>query len=147
MDKIKKTGAKLAGSQKVRFGLVGMINTFVDFAVLNILVGVAGLTLVPSNIASTTVAMFVSFGLNKKTVFKDSSGHRLRQIFLFFAATLTGIWLVQTSVMFGAYQILDQLTTWHPALLLNISKVIGICVGLVWNYMWYSRVVFMKPLV
>jgi len=69
---IKKHGAKLASSQKVRFGLVGVVNTVVDFIVLNVLVSVVGIAIVPANIVSTTVAMLTSFTLNKKAVFQGS---------------------------------------------------------------------------
>lgn len=143
MDRIKQHGARLVKSEKVRFGLVGIANTIVDFAILNILVGVFGVMRIPANVISTTVAMLVSFTLNKKTVFQDTSGHRTRQIVLFFAVTLTSIWVIQTAVImvvsyalqpFGLPEIVE----------LNVAKVAGICVGLVWNYVMYSRVVFKK---
>ncbi len=129
-------------SEKIRFGLVGFVNTAVDFIVLNILVGLFGIALVPANIVSTTVAMLTSFGLNKRVVFKRSDGSILRQFILFFAVTLSAIWIVQSGVMFVAYQLLQSYTGWNETILLNIAKLFGISAGLVWNYIWYSRVVF-----
>ena len=140
---IKKHGAKLASSQKVRFGLVGVVNTVVDFIVLNVLVSVVGIAIVPANIVSTTVAMLTSFTLNKKAVFQGGDSGGMRQIVLFFAVSLAGIWLVQSSVLALVYHILQPIGL-HAAVLLNVSKVIGICAGLVWNYLWYSRVVFKR---
>ncbi len=141
-NSIKETGIKLITSQKIRFGLVGGVNTLADFAVLNILVGVFGMPLVASNILSTTVAMCVSFTLNKKAVFRGSEKGGTKQVVSFFAVTLVGIWLIQTSVLAFAHTMLIQLTPLPDMIAINIAKVIGICVGLVWNYLWYSRYVF-----
>ncbi len=138
---MRKTGKKLASSQKVRFGAVGIINTTVDFVTLNVLVAFFGVPLIPSNIVSTSVAMATSFTLNKKAVFGNSDGNKLRQLFLFMLVTLGGVWLVQTTVLTLVYHLLEP-THLHTIVLLNIGKIIGICVGLIWNWLWYSRVVF-----
>jgi putative flippase GtrA len=138
---IKESGAKAAGSQKVRFGLVGVINTAVDFAVLNLLAGVFGLPLFLSNIGSTTVAMLTSFGLNKKAVFPGSSNSGRRQFILFIVVTLIGVWGVQGGVLALVHYLL-QPTGWQEPVIRNLAKLAGICVGLVWNYLMYSRVVF-----
>jgi putative flippase GtrA len=140
--KIKQAYDAAKHSKKIKFGLVGVINTIVDFSILNILVHFFGFTLIPANIVSTTCAMLTSFTLNKTAVFPEAGRDHIRQLVLFFAVTLTGVWLVQTGVMFGVYQLLDPLVSWPSAILLNIAKIVGIGVGLVWNYMWYSRVVF-----
>ena len=131
-------------SQKVRFGLVGVVNTLVDFGILNVLVGMFGVPPIFANIGSTTIAMLVSFSLNKRAVFNDQSGNRLRQLILFFAVTIPGIWLVQSSVLAGMYYTLVHIAFVSDIVALNLAKVSGICVGLVWNYLWYSRVVFKK---
>lgn len=141
-DKIKAGSARAIRSQKVRFGLVGVVNTAVDFAVLNMLVLAFGVPIIAANIASTTVAMIVSFGLNKKAVFRGADSGNLRQIVLFFTVTLTGLWLVQTVVMVNIYNMLIANEGLHVGVALTIAKIIGICFGLVWNYLWYSRVVF-----
>lgn len=140
--KIKQVYNVAKDSKKIKFGLVGVINTIVDFSILNILVHFFGLLLVPANIISTTCAMLTSFTLNKKAVFPEAGRDHLRQLVLFFAVTLTGVWVVQTGVMFSVYQLVEPLVSWPSAVLLNIAKIAGIGVGLVWNYMWYSRVVF-----
>jgi mannosyltransferase len=124
--------------EKIRFGAVGVINTIVDFGILNLFVITLGLPLVTSNIVSTTAAMAVSFFLNKNTVFK-STGNARRQIMLFLVVTLAGIWIVQTCIVVWAYLLLNGLS---PEVKLNVAKAIGIMFGLVWNYVWYSRVVF-----
>lgn len=142
---VQRRTTKAKQSEKIRFGLVGFINTFVDFVVLNVLVGLFGVALVPANIVSTTTAMLTSFGLNKKVVFTEGQGSALRQILLFFVVTISAVWIVQSGVMLGAYQLLHAYTGWNETLLLNIAKLCGIAAGLVWNYIWYSRVVFRTP--
>jgi putative flippase GtrA len=142
-QKIKTHARALAANEKVRFGAVGMVNTATDFIVLNVLVGLVGLPLVASNIISTTTAMLVSFTLNKRAVFQGSEKGGVRQLVLFFAVTLSGIWLVQSTILSFVHHILEQAGLPAP-LVLNAAKLAGICVGLVWNYFWYSRVVFKK---
>ncbi len=139
---VRRRTTKVTQSEKIRFGLVGVINTFVDFVVLNVLVGLVGVMIVPANIISTTTAMVTSFGLNKKVVFRTGEGSLARQLVLFFAVTLSAVWLVQSGVMFVIFQLLAISTQWHETIILNIAKLGGICAGLVWNYIWYSKVVF-----
>lgn len=136
------TGGRLVSSEKIRFGLVGLVNTITDFTVFNILVMGAHLVLVQANIVATTVAMAVSFVLNKKAVFRGADKGGIKQIVLFFAVTLAGLWLVQTTILAVVFNLLTTTTSLHDQLAANIAKVVGICFGLVWNYLWYSRVVF-----
>jgi putative flippase GtrA len=138
-------GKRLVRFKKIRFGLVGIINTAVDFVVFNVLIGVFGVPIVVANIVSTSVAMITSFGLNKSAVFKGGEGSTKRQIVLFFIVTLAGIWLVQSVIMVQVYDLLNSWVDWDDAWVRNIAKLAGISVGLVWNYLWYSRVVFRKP--
>ena len=139
---VRHKSKQITQHKKVRFGLVGLINTGVDFAVLNLLVGLFGVPLVLANIVSTTAAMLTSFGLNKKVVFRGGEGSMARQLALFFVVTLSAIWIVQSGVMYVVYTALDSYTAWPDVVLLNIAKLGGISAGLVWNYIWYSRVVF-----
>jgi len=143
-NSLKQAATGLASSKKIRFGLVGIVNTAVDFIVLNVLIGLFGIPLVLSNIASTTTAMLVSFTLNKKAVFRGSDNGGAKQIIAFFAVTLVGIWLVQTLALVAVHAALIAVVSLPDVVAVNIAKIIGICFGLVWNYMWYSRIIF-KP--
>lgn len=142
-EAIREGSAKLAGSQKVRFGAVGVINTIVDFAVLNLSAVVFGVPLFWANVVSTTAAMITSFTLNRRAVFPGGSASTRRQVVLFIVVTLIGAWGVQGGVLALTYQIL-QPTGWSEMVIVTTAKIVGICVGLVWNYMWYSRLVFRK---
>jgi putative flippase GtrA len=140
----KKDGTKGPSTrqQKLRFGFVGIINTAVDFIVLNVLVGLFGVPLVASNIVSTTAAMLTSFELNKKVVFAGGEGNARSQLLRFLVVTLSAIWIVQSTVIFVAYTILSSVTYLPEPVILNLAKLAGISAGLVWNYIGYSRFVF-----
>src|SRR4051812_36939797 len=74
-----------------KFGIIGIINTLLDFVIYNLLSSHAGLTLVQSNMVSTTAAMVFSFIANKKMVFKKANGVVLREVLLFLAVTAFGL--------------------------------------------------------
>ncbi len=132
---------------KVRFVAAGLANTFVDVAIFNFMLVVFSLGTVPASIVSTTIAMAVSYLLNKKAVFKDGVPHSFKQITLFLVVTLTGIWIVQSLIMLGTLNIMESM--FHPEaqsfqmwFLQNVAKGFGIVAGAVWSYIGYSRFVF-----
>lgn len=138
MDKVKRRVAAASRHKYVRFGLVGVVNTAVDFGLFNTLILVIGLPVIVANVIATTTAMFVSFLLNRNSVFRSKGNSRI-EIVLFFATTLTGLWIIQNGAILLLYPLFGTLPV---ALKLNLIKAIAIIIGLVWNYLWYSRVVF-----
>ncbi len=133
----------LLQSKKVRFGAVGIVNTTIDFTVLFLMVTFFAVPVIIANVVSTSVALGVSFLLNKKTVFKDNDKGWVRQILLFAGVTLAGLWGLQSVVIVVTVATLEQSISHTWALLL--AKVVATIVSLVWNYVWYSRVVFRNP--
>lgn len=132
---------------KVRFVAAGVANTLVDVAIFNFMIVVFSLAAVPASIVSTTVAMGVSYLLNKKAVFRDGVPHSFKQITLFLVVTLTGIWVIQSLIMVGTLNIMENM--FHPEeqsfqmwFLQNVAKGFGIVAGAVWSYLGYSRIVF-----
>lgn len=138
-----------------KFGAVGVLNTIIDFAIFNLLSSMFGLSLVKSNIASTTVAMMFSFFVNKQMVFKKHDGTLIKQMVIFFAVTTFGLYILQT----GAIVFLTDIWLWplHAALSLahalgikghdeflikNGAKAIATLLSLSWNYVMYKKVVF-----
>lgn len=126
--------------QKLRFILVGICNTTIDFSILFTLKAL-GLPVMPANIISTTAAFCFSFFANKKYTFKGNSGNLKKQIPLFIVVTLTGLWGVQTAVIFSVSHLLAESTLSEGAVLL-IAKIAATVASLTWNYMFYSRIVF-----
>lgn len=134
--------SKLLSSEKIRFAIVGAINTAVDFSVLFLFASVLNAPIILSNILSTSAALTVSYLLNKKAVFDDKSDNKLRQILLFVGITLTGIWGLQGIIIVVLSAQLNTLfgATWA----LFVAKAVATVFSLIWNYVWYSKVVFRK---
>lgn len=142
----EKTLRALLQSEKVRFGIVGGINTVTDFSVLFILAKIFGVPVFAANIVSTSAGIAVSYLLNKKAVFGGRGRTTKRQIILFVTVTLTGLWIIQTIIIEGISQLCNAVlhVDEHGVLVLFFAKAVATLVTLIWNYMWYSRVVFKK---
>ncbi|WP_216215465.1 GtrA family protein [Amycolatopsis aidingensis] len=127
---------KVLTPTRLRFGLVGIANTAVDFVGYLVLV-TAGLPIFFANFLSTSAGMLLSFSLNRSFTFRAKEGDPRLQALLFFTITAIGLWAVQPVVIMlvgGAF----------PDLPLLVPKAAGIAVGLVWNYVLYSTVVFRR---
>ena len=132
-----------SNSKKVRFVTVGVANTAIDFGVLFALKAL-GLPTISANIISTTAAFCFSFFANKKYTFKTTGGGLRREIILFIIVTLFALWVLQTIVI-AAVQAALANSGLNEQVILFIAKILAVCVTLVWNYMFYSRLVFVKP--
>ena len=122
----------------LRFVLVGVLNTLIDFGILFALTA-AGLGLVPANMISTLVALAFSFFVNRSFTF-GSSGNPAWQAVKFLLVTLFGLWVLQPLVLLGGTALLDDPLGPHASLL--VSKVAATIVSMVWNYLLYDRFVF-----
>ncbi|MEV6910233.1 GtrA family protein [Amycolatopsis sp. NPDC051071] len=127
---------KTISATQVRFGLVGVANTLLD-AIGFALLATLGVPLFVANFLSTTAGMLLSFTLNRNFTFRSKGEDVRRQAILFFAVTAFGLWVVQALVILAV-------TTAFPGIHLLIPKFAGIAVGLVWNYLLYSKVVFRR---
>lgn len=127
-------------AEKIRFILVGGLNTGIDFGILFLLVAI-GLDKIPANFISTGVAMLVSFQLNKSFTFKSTSGKARTQFFLFLAITMFGMWVIQPVILW-AVGLLLAASAIPSGVVLLIAKLLATCASLVWNYILYARIVF-----
>lgn len=139
MQKIAKKHA-----DKLRFTIVGSINTIIDFSILFTLTMLFNIPKELANFISTFVAFLFSFFANKKYTFKSTSKNLKRQFLLFTIVTLFGLWVIQTIIIAAITPAFTNLGVNKPAALL-ISKLIATAASLIWNYTLYSRVVFKKP--
>ena len=134
-----------------KFATVGLLNTAIDFAILNILTIITGFTvgvgLFVLNTISFTAATVNSYFFNKHWTFRDKSRDEEEKKFVqFLAISVVGaginggvVVLVTTfiSPMFASLGLADQL--W-----VNIAKVFATGVSLVWNFVGYKFIVFKK---
>ena len=129
-------------AEKIRFGIVGVFNTSIDFAILFILVAF-GIPTIVSNFVSTSTALIFSFFANKKFTFKHEGKNTNQQIVLFFVITLFGLWAIQPVIIESVRLIIGSWFVNKYSVLL-IGKLVATCASLVWNYLLYRRFVFKK---
>lgn len=156
MPKITEHQSKKAHIARViRFGAVGVANTGFDYMLFNIL-GALGAAAVPANLASTSAAMIFSYFANKIFVFRDTNQTNKNQIFMFFAVTATGVWIIQSIVLWVVLHKLGVVTTLSKEISVavsgdsakteviarNIAKLFATVASLTWNYVLYHFVVF-----
>ena len=128
----------------IRFGIVGAINTALDFGLL-LLFTHLGLPKIVSNTLSTGMAFIFSFFANKKYTFRLSSGNVKREIVLFTIVTLFGLWVLQNGVIWLISPLCAALLH-NESLALLAAKLAGTIVSLTWNYLTYDILVFRKDI-
>jgi putative flippase GtrA len=124
------SGARMADLHRmVRFGIVGVLNTGIDFAVFSTLVLGLGWHVVPANTASYSVAVVNSYLLNKYWTFGDRSQGReaVARGMRFVAFNLVGLGIGNLAVWTFAHQ--------APVL---VAKVGATALTFAWNY-WTNR--------
>lgn len=124
----------------LRFGAIGVINTALDFGLL-FLLSHFGLPVIAANYISTGTALIFSFFANRTYTFKATGSKLHRQLILFFVVTLIGLWVLQPVILLGVDAVLKNSGLSAPAILL-VGKLLASVVTLVWNYAFYSRLVF-----
>jgi len=129
-------------SQLLRFGIVGSLNTAIDFGLLLLLTS-AGLAPVVANSISSVSAFVVSFVANKKYTFKSTGANLKREIALFVAVTLFGLLVIQNLLVWLILPAMASLGL-DAQMSLIAAKLVATIASLTWNYLLYSRVVFVK---
>lgn len=128
--------------EKARFGLVGIVNTALDFGILFALTFL-GINSIVANYASTSLSFVFSFFANRKFTFKSNSDNIKKQFTLFVIVTIFGLWVIQPIIiwLFEPFFISLGLAGWISLL---IAKLIATVASLTWNYILYSRYVFKR---
>ncbi len=128
MVKSRRHGARI-----IRFGVVGVLNTAIDFALFALLYYVALWPLLAANALAYGVAVLNSYVLNKYWTFGDTSRGRTAALrgLLFVALNLVGLGLA-SAVIWALAQFL------HPL----VAKVGSIAVTFIWNYWSNHRFVY-----
>jgi len=126
--------------QAGRFAIIGIINTAIDFSLLFGL-KFLGLPVIPANFISSTTAFVFSFAANRSYTFKRSQSKLARQIVLFVAVTLFGLWVIQNVIIHFSEPILSAAFNSSEIGLLA-AKICATIISLIWNYVLYATVVF-----
>lgn len=128
--------------QLIRFGIVGSVNTAIDFGLLFLFKSL-GIPVAIANIISTGIAFIVSFFANKKYTFKSTDTNIVREMVLFVIVTLLGLWVLQTLVIQWLLPYATDITH-DKNIALLICKLIATGISMIWNYILYDKLVFKK---
>ncbi len=129
-----------------KFFCVGVLNTALDFVVLNICIfffgtGVHGELFILFKSISFLVAVANSYVLNKWWVFEHEAPMSVKEPLLFFIVSTVGFW-INVSISYEVFSLFVQ--TVSPQFAANIGALIGTIVVLAWNFVGYRFLVFKK---
>jgi putative flippase GtrA len=117
----------------VSFGLVGLVNLSIDFALFSLGYFFFGLPIVVANVLAWTVAVTNSYVLNTLTTFALESGRTLRvKDYLAFCVSQTGGLVANTATVFVASYFMPVL----------VGKILAIGAGFAVNFSLSHFVVF-----
>ena len=133
--------------QVIRYGMVGALNTLIDFATLNILVAiwgvVSGFPLVLCNAVAFLVANLNSYFLNKKWTFAEESGSSMKQYLFYLTLTIGGL-IINSLILYLIVAAFPRPTSLSPTLWVNVAKVGATAASMIWNYLACRFIVFRK---
>lgn len=132
--------------QFLKFAVIGVINTGIDFLVLNLLSWITGINkgngLIPLNFISFTVAVINSYYLNKRWAFQDkTTGDGGKKFSVFLIVSVVGA-LINTGIVRFVSTNVSPVLGITPQLWLNVAKLFATGVGLIWNFIGYKLFVF-----
>lgn len=123
----------------IRFGLVGLLKTVLDFATFNLVLLLTrtdgGLMVLVANTAGFCVAVASSFVLNGRFTFRTAA--RPRGFWLYVAVSVVGLVLYN-----GGLALIIWLADPRGAVALNVAKLVPLAISLVWNFVGYRYLVF-----
>lgn len=131
-----------------KFFIVGILNTGIDFAILNLLMLVTGIFKGPYimifSTISFTAAVANSYFLNKRWTFQDKTGSDSANKFVKFIAVSVGGLLLNNSIIYFLTTYTNPAFGLSPVLWANFSKIIATVAVLGWNFAGYKLFVFKK---
>jgi putative flippase GtrA len=120
------------------FGVIGVINLFVDVGLFNLLHFRAGLGPTTSNVISASVATTISYFGNRHWSFSHRARTGLRREYaLFVVINVLALGISSVVVAFTYY-----VAGATSPVGLNVAKVLGIAIGTVFRFWSYKRYVF-----
>ncbi|HRV96556.1 MAG TPA: GtrA family protein [Anaerolineae bacterium] len=134
---VKKPKAKKEAKRFVKYGIVGVLGTIIDFSVLNFLIFVVGWSTpfgkLLANIVSTGVAIISNFVCHRTWTFPESqSRNRNIQLIQFIIVSIVGL-LLNTIIFYLASHYFFEL--FLPLMIaIQLAKATASAVILVWNF-------------
>lgn len=129
-----------------KYGIVGVLNTAVDFGILNLLITYTNLTqglpLIIFNVVAFIAAVTNSFFWNRLWVFEDPEhAGGAKKFAEFFVASVLSI-ILNTAIVYGMTTYVPPLFGLDEKTWINVAKVVATAFSMVWNFLAYKFVVF-----
>ena len=124
----------------LRYGLVGLSMSTLDFAIYSFLVTV-GLMPLAANAASTLMATTVSYFANRAFVVRSPKAASVKGFLSFAGATLFTSLLLQSAIIWATLHALKLASTSISAVgTAMVAKLIAMAIGALANYLAYSLI-------
>jgi putative flippase GtrA len=133
----------------VKFAVVGIIGTAIDFGLFNLLHNVLGWHPILSNTCSVSAAIVNNYLWNLAWIYPETRGRQRGRKFLQFIVVSVIAWAINTGILYssdrwlfgvngllaGAVGVLAQaLNTQHEVVSSNAAKVLAAGIVLFWNF-------------
>ena len=127
--------------EMAKFGVVGAVNTVLDFGLANLLYLGLGWPSLGAKTASVAVAATSSYFMNRHWTFRHRARTGLRREYtLFFLLNGVGLLIADACIV-----IVERGFGKSGALWFNLAQVAGLALGMVFRFTTYKRWVFVSP--
>lgn len=137
----------LAFREFLKFSIVGVLNTILDFAILNALSAVtrtySGPLIILFNLAAFSGAVTQSYFLNKRWTFRRAGPGTRKEYGVFVLVNVGGA-VLNSAIVFAMTTFIAPPFSVHPQLWLNTAKILAIPVSMLWNFAGAKFLVFRK---
>jgi len=134
-------------TQFIKFGIIGGVNTAIDFSILNLLMWWTGIydgkQIILLNVIAFSVAVINSYFWNKYWTFKDRDSVDAKEFSQFIVVTLIGL-AINSSIVYGVTTFIDPMFGLDKKLWANLAKLMATGLSMIWNFTGYKFVVFKK---
>ncbi len=126
----------------MRFGVIGVMNTAIDFGILNLLLATTGRTdlAIVFNTISFSVAVTNSYFWNKYWTFEERGRGTTAQFFEFLVVSIAAL-IINDTVLYLLVRYV-KITTVDPRVVINGAKLVATLASMTWNFLGYRFVVF-----
>lgn len=111
MCKIRGTQMKELLIQLIKFGIVGVVATIIDFGVLMLLTEIGGADVLVASAVSFSVSVVVNYILSMLFVFKGGNGNKVKEFFIFVLLSIGGL-IINQFVMWIGTEIFSLYYLW-----------------------------------
>ena len=123
--------------QFLKFGIVGVLNTVIDFSLLNLLHLVFKIPFLLANTISVSSSIVNSFVWNKYWTFQNREKEFGRQFIKFVILSLVGLG-INDGILYLSVNFLGS----SAPLELNLSKIFASIFSMAWNFIAYKKWAF-----